>query len=193
MAGIEDLIEVWRGQKVNLNPFKQRSSSLMNALGKLLAGRYATTNPSVASKYATGLQQYLSKNFPNVVKKVKITPKEFKIGQDLFRKIIEKGGGSMSGWNLPVKEGFNILSKKNKDKLKVDVLKTFLSNAKALTPLAAKGLTFLTSLPVVTLTMVLQSTPANSDEVNMQLEDFANLAQGDVNVDKAFPVRSKDI
>jgi len=39
-----------------------------------------------------------------------------------------------------------------------------------------KGLNMLASLPVATLTMVLQSTPANSDEANMELEDFAMLA-----------------
>jgi hypothetical protein len=49
------------------------------------------------------------------------------------------------------------------------------SNAKALTPLAMKGLTFLSSLPAATVTMFLQSTPANSDEMNMKLEDFAKL------------------
>ena len=193
MAGLEDLIEVYRGQRVNLNPFKKRSSSMMKTLDKLTSGHYATTNPNIASRYATGLGEYIKKNFPNVVKKVKITPQEFKTGQNLFKKIIEKGGGSMLGWNLPVQEGFQILSKKNKDKLKVDILKTFLSNAKALTPLAQKGLTFLSSLPVASLTMVLQSTPANADEANMTLEDFAKLNEGSTNVDKALPSEPKDI
>ena len=39
-----------------------------------------------------------------------------------------------------------------------------------------KGLNILASLPVATLTMFLQSTPANADEANMQLEDFAMMA-----------------
>jgi hypothetical protein len=60
------------------------------------------------------------------------------------------------------------------------------SNAKALTPLAMKGLTFLSSLPAATVTMFLQSTPANSDEMNMKLEDFAKLNEGNTNIDKAI-------
>ena len=32
------------------------------------------------------------------------------------------------------------------------------------------------SLPVATIAMVLQSTPTNADEANMQLEDFAMMA-----------------
>ena len=32
------------------------------------------------------------------------------------------------------------------------------------------------SLPVATITAVLQSTPTNADEVNMTLEDFAIMA-----------------
>ena len=164
MAGIEDLIEVYRGQSTHLNPFRTRSSSLMNPKGLLTVGKYATTQPNVAIDYA-------SRNFPNLVKKVKISPKELNIGKKVFDKLSSYGASEIAK-----EEGFNILSKKNADKLKVDVLKTFISNAKALTPLAMKGLNFLSSLPVVTLTMVLQSTPANSDEVNMTLEDFAMMA-----------------
>ena len=39
-----------------------------------------------------------------------------------------------------------------------------------------KGLNIIASLPVATATMILQSTPANADEANMKLEDFAMLA-----------------
>ena len=197
MAGIEDLIEVFRGESINLNPFRKRWGSLMNAFGKARVGKYSTTLADEAIKYA-------SSKFPNKILKAMITPLELKIGQKMFHElephytdrgvktkrirkqisnfIRDKGG-----------RNYNLLSTKNKAKLKVDILKTFMSNAKALTPLAAKGLTFLSSLPVATLIMTLHSTPANSDEANMQLEDFAKLAQGDVNVDKALPVRSKDI
>ena len=66
-----------------------------------------------------------------------------------------------------------------------------------MTPLAAEGLSFISSLPVATLAMVLQSTPANADEVNMKLEDFAKLAEEaqpkNVNIDKALPSEPKDI
>ena len=68
-----------------------------------------------------------------------------------------------------------------------------MSNAKALTPLAAKGLQFISSLPVATISMILQSTPANADEVNMTLENFAELNKGSTNVDKALPSEPKDL
>ena len=46
--------------------------------------------------------------------------------------------------------------------------------------------------------MTLQSTPVNADEANMELEDFAKLADENnlemgSTMDKALPVRSKDI
>ena len=197
MAGIEDLIEVYRGEGIKLNPFRKRSSTRMNTFGKKRAGRYATTLPKEAANYAT-------KNFPNRILKTKITPLELKVGQKVFHELepdftsegvktkrLRKNIRKFTRNNLS--KNYNILSKKNKDKLKVDILKTFMSNAKALTPLATKGLNILASLPVATLTMVLQSTPANADEANMQLEDFAKLNKGSTNVDKALPSEPKDI
>jgi len=181
MAGIEDLIEVFRGESINLNPFRKRSSSSYNTYGQRMVGKYATTRADEAANYAT-------KKFPNRILTTKITPKELNIGQRMFHEMepdytdegvktkrIRKDINKFTGDNL--RKHYNLLSTKNKAKLKVDILKTFMSNAEALTPLAAKGLSFLTSLPVATLAMVLQSTPANSDEANMQLEDFAKLAE----------------
>ena len=181
MAGIEDLIEVFRGESINLNPFRKRSSSSYNTYGQRMVGKYATTRADEAANYAT-------KKFPNRILTTKITPKELNIGQRMFHELepdytdegvktkrIRKDINKFTGDNL--RKHYNLLSTKNKAKLKVDILKTFMSNAEALTPLAAKGLSFLTSLPVATLAMVLQSTPANSDEANMQLEDFAKLAE----------------
>ena len=197
MAGIEDLIEVYRGEGIKLNPFRKRSSTRMNTFGKKRAGRYATTLPKEAANYAT-------KNFPNRILKTKITPLELKVGQKVFHELepdftsegvktkrLRKNIKKFTRNNLS--KNYNILSKKNKDKFKVDILKTFMSNAKALTPLATKGLNILASLPVATLTMVLQSTPANADEANMQLEDFAKLHEGNTNVDKALPSQLNDI
>ena len=181
MAGIEDLIEVFRGESINLNPFRKRSSSSYNTYGQRMVGKYATTRADEAANYAT-------KKFPNRILTTKITPLELNIGQKMFHELepdytdegvktkrIRKDINKFTGDNL--RKHYNLLSTKNKAKLKVDILKTFMSNAEALTPLAAKGLSFLTSLPVATLAMVLQSTPANSDEANMQLEDFAKLAE----------------
>jgi len=173
MAGIEDLIEVYRGENVldKLKNFFVDSSLYKEGteykLRKAKTGRFATTSAGYASGYA--------RNFPNVVKSTKVTPAELNIGKKLFDKIhFSQGPVGSGGANVGA---LQILSKKNVSKLKIDVLKTFISNAKALTPLAMKGLNVLASLPIATLTMVLQSTPANSDEANMQLEDFAKLAE----------------
>ena len=197
MAGILDLIEIYRGESVPINPFKKRSSSLYNTFGKSRMGKYATTSAAEAANYAT-------KKFPNVIKSTKITPRELNIGKRIYHELqpdFTSEGVKIKRVRKPIQDlgeralnrNYNILSKKNKNKLKVDILKTFMSNAKALTPLAIKGLNVLASLPVATLAMVLQSTPANADEANMQLEDFAKLHEGSVNVDKALPVEVGDI
>jgi hypothetical protein len=191
MAGIEDLIEIFRGETINLNPFKTRSSADMNPGGKIKVGKYATTSADEAMNYA-------SKKFPNKIMTTKVSPREFKIGQRVFNEvtsdfsdrpnIIKKVANKVKDFtrDRSGQLGYNILSKKNKGKLEVDVLKTLVSNAKALTPLSMKGLTFLSSLPAATVTMFLQSTPANSDEMNMKLEDFAKLNEGSTNIDKAI-------
>ena len=198
MSGILDLIDLYRGETINLNPFKTRSSADMNPGGKIKVGKYATTSADEAMNYA-------SKKFPNKIMTTKVSPREFKIGQRVFNEvtsdfsdrpnIIKKIANKVKNFtrDRSGQLGYNILSKKNKGKLEVDVLKTLVSNAKALTPLAMKGLTFLSSLPVATITMFLQSTPANSDEMNMKLEDFAKLNEGSTNIDKALPTEIGDM
>jgi hypothetical protein len=202
MAGITDLIEIFRGETINLNPFKKRRSASMNPGGKLQVGKYATTSLNEAANYA-------SSKFPNVIKTTKITPRDFKIGRRVFNEvtpdfsdrpnIIKKVNDRFRDFtrDRSGRLGYNILSSKNKGKLEVDVLKTFLSNAKALTPLAMKGLNILASLPAATATMFLQSTPANADEANMQLEDFAKLAEENNmqmgSMDKSLETEQKDI
>ena len=198
---LKDLIDVYRGESIQINPFKERSSAGMNTYGQGRIGKYSTTLADEAMNYAT-------KKFPNRILTTKITPKELNIGQRMFHEMepdytdegvktkrIRKDINKFTGDNL--RKHYNLLSTKNKAKLKVDALKTFMSNAKALSPLAAEGLSFLSSLPVATLAMVLQSTPANADEVNMQLEDFAKLAEDaqpkNVNMDKALPAVPHDI
>ena len=198
MSGILDLIDLYRGETINLNPFKTRSSADMNPGGKIKVGKYATTSADEAMNYA-------SKKFPNKIMTTKVSPREFKIGQRVFNEvtsdfsdrpnIIKKVANKVKDFtrDRSGQLGYNILSKKNKGKLEVDVLKTLVSNAKALTPLAMKGLTFLSSLPAATVTMFLQSTPANSDEINMKLEDFAKLNEGSTNIDKSLEVQVGDI
>ena len=200
MPGIEDLIKTYRGETINLNPFRKRWSSFLNKFGKSRVGKYSTTSAKEAIKYTS--------KFPNKILSTKITPKELNIGQKMFHELepeytdegvkTKRIRNKISNFTRD-KGGrnYNMLSKKNLANLKIDPLKTFLSNAKALTPLAAEGLSFISSLPVATLAMVLQSTPANADEVNMKLEDFAKLADEaqpkNVNMDKALPAMPHDI
>ena len=197
MAGIKDLIDVFRGETINLNPFRSRSSADMNPAGKMTVGKYATTSAEEAMNYA-------SKKFPNKIMTTKVSPRDFKIGRKVFteiepdlsgekkfKRIVSKGKNLAS--KISDKMGYNILSSKNKKNLKVDVAKTIASNVKSLTPLAMKGLNVLTSLPTATLTAFLQSTPANSDEINMKLEDFAKLRKMEGMMDKALPSKPKDM
>ena len=181
MTGIQNLIDIYRGQTIKLNPFRTRSSADMNPGGKIKVGKYATTSTKEAMNYA-------SKKFPNVVKTTKITPRDFKIGKRVFNEItsdfsdrpniIKKVANKVKHFTRDRSGilGYNILSSKNKNKLKIDILKTIASNAKALTPLAIKGLSYAASLPAQIVLMTLSPTKANADEVNMTLEDFAMLA-----------------
>jgi hypothetical protein len=104
------------------------------------------------------------------------------------KKLYEELGGSSI---------VNIRDPKLLKAAKTDILQTIMAKAGSLTPLAMKGLNIMASLPVATLTMVLQSTPANADEANMQLEDFAKMADEaqpkNVNMDKALPAMPHDI
>jgi len=180
MAGIEDLIKVYRGENV-LDKLKNLFvDSGMTDKAKAKLGRFATTSADYAAGYA--------RKFPNVIKSTSITPAALNIGKKLFDKVhFSQGPVGSGGHNVGA---LQILSKKNADKLKVDILKTFMSNAKALTPLAMKGLNVLASLPVAVLTMVLQSTPVNAEEVNMTLEDFAKLAEEN-NIERG-PIMDKE-
>jgi len=197
MAGIEDLIEVFRGESIQINPFKERSSARMNTYGQGRVGKYATTLAEEAANYAT-------KKFPNVIKTTKITPTELEVGRRMYHEIephYTDDGVKIKRVRKPIKDigeralnrNYNLLSKKNKAKLKIDILKTIASNAKALTPLALKGLSIAASLPAQVVVMTLAPTKANADEVNMTLEDFAKLHEGSTNVDKVLPSEPKDI
>ena len=196
MAGIEDLIDIFRGESVPLNPFKGRSSSLYNTFGKSRMGKYATTSAAEAANYAT-------KKFPNVIKTTKITPSELQVGKRVYHELephytddgvkTKRVRKHLKKVTENLNRNYNILSKKNKAKLKIDILKTIASNAKALTPLALKGLSVAMSLPAQVVVMTLAPTKANADEVNMQLEDFAKLNEGSTRVDKALPSEPKDI
>ena len=150
MAGIENLITLFRGEA----PSRSKLD-----FGEL-RGTYFTRDKDLAKYMAQGGSQSQGKLIGDLKGKVKKL--------DIPKKLFEKLGGS----DFQV----NIRDPKILNAAKTDLLQTFLARVGSLTPLAMKGLNMLASLPVATLTMVLQSTPANSDEANMELEDFAMLA-----------------
>ena len=184
MAGIEDLIEIFRGESINLNPFRKRSSSFMNEKGKQTVGKFVTDKADEAAMYA-------SRKFPSIIKSAKVPREVFIKAKETFDDKIFKQP------QYPKNSRFFYGLIDDPSKLKVDILKTLGVNIKNLTPLAVKGLNTIASLPVATITAILQSTPANADEANMTLEDFAKLAEENNmqmgSMDKAIETEQKDI
>ena len=193
MAGIEDLIEIYRGENVRLNPFRKRGSSF-DKKNIWKAGKFISSRAWEAAAYA--------KKFPAIIKSAKIPKSAWKAATTFFDK---------AHFVQPTPGTYGLLNHADKNKLKVNILRTIGVNLKNLSPLAVQGLNVLTSLPVATIAMVLKSTPANADEANMQFEDFAKLAReekaeakstitdrgvtsfkGSV-IDKALPKKSRDI
>jgi len=168
--GIENLVEIFRGENLNYNPFKKTA-------GKV--GRFVTDNIEYAKAAAD--------KFPAIIKSAKIPKATFLKSMEAFDQ-----SGQVST-NRTSRSNLGLLDKADKSKLKINILKTLGVNIKNLTPLAMQGLNFLASLPAATVSMVLQSTPANADEVNMTLEDFAKLNEGSTNVDKALPSEARDM
>ena len=167
MAGIEDLITLYRGEAP--------SRSKMN-FGKL-RGTYFTRDKDFAKYMAQGGSQKVGDLIGDLRGKVK----KLNISKDIFKKL---GANDFE---------VNIKNPKLLKAAKTDILQTLLARAGSLTPLAMKGLTYLSSLPAATITMFLQSTPANSDEANMKLEDFAKLNEGSTNMDKSLPTEIGDM
>jgi len=179
MASIEDLIKVYRGEPLLDRKWPKFKADKITP--EKMRGRWFTKSKDIA--------RFFADKFPSVVKSAKIPVKSFNIGKNLQK-------AAKLGSYLDPNEF--LMPRNQLGKVKVNLLQTFLANAKALTPLAMKGLNVLASLPIATLTMVLQSTPANSDEANMQLEDFAKLAEENnleigSNMDKTLPGRNRDI
>ena len=167
MAGIEELIKLYRGE----------APSRFNLDFGANRGTYYTPQKNFAKYMAQGGGYTLG----DTVKDLKGKVKTLTIPKKLYE---ELGGGSLE---------VNIRDSKLLNAAKTDLLQTFLARVGSLTPLAMKGLNMIASLPVATAAMVLQSTPTNTDEANMQLEDFAKLNKGSTNVDKALPVEVGDI
>ena len=161
------MVKVWRGtEKI---PFKEQTKWPDR-------GKYFFDNPKDAKWYAQR-----AKTLSGKISSLDLTSEQFDKAKKLSRSRTTRLGGEV------------IVDSDLLKKQKTDILRTIMARAGNLTPLAAQGLTFLSSLPVSTLIMTLQSTPANADEANMQLEDFAKLNEGSTNVDKALPSEPKDI
>jgi len=169
MAGIEDLIEIFRGEAPS-------RSGMAKGFGDR-SSKFYTPQKSFARHIARGgsmSQGNLIGDLTGKVKSLKIPLSKYK----------ELGGNSLQ----VILDDPKLLNA-----AKTDVMQTFLARAGSLTPLAMKGLTYLSSLPAATAMMFFQSTPANSDEANMKLEDFAKLNEGSSNIDKALPTEIGDM
>ena len=166
MAGIGDLIELFRGEAPSRSGLDFKKNR----------GRYFTPDKSFAKYMARGGSQKVGDLIGDLSGKVN----SLKIPVSKFK---ELGGNTLEV----------LLDDDSLSKAKTNVFQTFLARAGSLTPLAIKGLNIIASLPVATAAMVLKSTPANADEANMQLEDFAKLAEKNNNVDKALELQPKDI
>ena len=158
MAGIDDLMTIYRGEAP--------SRSEMN-FGEN-RGKYYTPQKDFAKYMAQGGNRPKSKLIGDLGGKVK----SLKIPVSKYK---ELGGNSLE----VILDDPKLLNA-----AKTDVMQTFLARAGSLTPLAMKGLKYLSSLPAATVMMFFQSTPANADEANMKLEDFAKLNKGNTNIDK---------
>ena len=158
MAGIDDLMTIYRGEAP--------SRSKMNFGEK--RGKYYTPQKDFAKYMAQGGNRPKNKLIGDLGGKVK----SLKIPVSKYK---ELGGNSLQ----VILDDPKLLNA-----AKTDVMQTFLARAGSLTPLAMKGLKYLSSLPAATAMMFFQSTPANADEANMKLEDFAKLNKGNTNIDK---------
>ena len=179
MAAIEDLVKLYRGNS------KLRSG--MN-FGEN-RGRYWTNKPDLARYWAQGGSQQQGRLIGDLLGKVK----SLKIPKKIYERI-----NPDDVWQTMIKDN-NLLKKQ-----KTDVLQTIMARAGSLSKLALKGLSVVASLPAQVAVMTLSPTDANADEINMQLEDFAKLAQEEEfaklaqeedygRMDKALPNQRRDI
>ena len=172
MAGIEDLIEVFRGEPLLDRKWPKFKADKITP--EKMRGRWFTKSKDMA--------RFFADEFPSVIKSAKIPIKSFNIGKKL-QKVAKLG--------TYVNPNEFLMPRNQLGKVKINLLQTFLSNAKALSPLAIKGLNVLASLPVATISMIL--TPTKMGNAEATLEDFAKLHEGNTNVDKALPSEPKDI
>jgi len=164
MAGIEDLKDtiLFKDLSDPIRLYRGESELRSKMDFGDRRGRFFTRNPKLAKYWAQGGSKMQGRLTGDLFGKVK----HLDIPKKLYKEI-----NPYDTWQTMIKDD------KLLKKAKTDILQTIMARAGSLTSLAMKGLNVLASLPVATLTMVLQSTPANSEEANMQLEDFAKLAE----------------
>ena len=185
MAGIEDLKDtiLFKDLSDPIRLYRGESELRSKMDFGDRRGRFFTRNPKLAKYWAQGGSQGQGRLTGDLFGKVK----HLDIPKKLYKEI-----NPYDTWQTMIKDD------KLLKKAKTNVLQTIMARAGSLTPLATKGLNLIASLPVATATMILQSTPANADEANMQLEDFAKLAEENnikmgSRMDKVLPSELKDI
>ena len=148
MSGIEELIELYRGEA----PSRSQMNFGTNR------GTYFTPQKDFAKHIARGGSMTSNNLIRDLFGKVK----SLKIPQELYKTL---GGNSFE---------VNIRDPQILNTAKTDILQTFLAKAGSLSPLAIKGLNMIASLPVATISMLL--TPTRMGNAEATLEDFAMLA-----------------
>jgi hypothetical protein len=167
MAGIEDLIRVFRGTE---------NIPIEDQIKYPDRGKYFTTNVDDAKWYAQRKGTLGGK-----VNYLDLTKEKFEQAKNLSK---------VKNIRLP---GEVIVDENLLKNQKLDFFKTLQARAGNLTNLAKKGLSKLVSLPMSVVFSIIDPTTANADEINMRLEDFAKLKEMEGMVDKKLPSEPKDI
>ena len=145
------MVKVWRGtEKI---PFKEQVKWPDR-------GRYFFDNPKDARWYAQR-----AKTLSGKISSLDLTKEQFDKAKKLSQSRTTRLGGEV------------IVESDLLKKQKTDILRTIMARAGNLSKLALRGLSVVASLPAQVVVMTLTPTDANADEVNMQLEDFAKLAE----------------
>lgn len=157
MAGIEDLIRVFRGTE-NVSPGTQ--------IDYPFKGKYFSTRPEDAIDFASRQGTYTGK-----VKYLDLTKDEF-----------EKAKNLSKGQNTRL-SGEVIVDDDLLEKQKTDVLKTIKARGKNLSKLALKGLAKLSTLPAALVLNLFSTQSLNEGEEELLQKQLEEMAK-EGNVDK---------
>jgi hypothetical protein len=170
MAGIEELLELTETSKPKIvdgnklrvyRGYEKMPLNKRSIFNKTIdRGKYFTENLDDAKWYAQR-----QKTLKGKVTYLDLIKEKFDKAKKLSKSRAVRLGGEV------------IVDDDLLKKQKTDILRTIAARAGNLSNLALKGLSFVASLPAQVVVMTLAPTDANADEVNMQLEDFAKLAE----------------